>query len=76
MQVPASHRAVAQRAANGAVPLRRVALSCAVVQRAHAARRRFQPVRAVWDDSMTLADLRQQLDAALKVEDYALVRVL
>eukprot|EP00197_Chlamydomonas_leiostraca_P011393 CAMPEP_0202867756 /NCGR_PEP_ID=MMETSP1391-20130828/9606_1 /ASSEMBLY_ACC=CAM_ASM_000867 /TAXON_ID=1034604 /ORGANISM="Chlamydomonas leiostraca, Strain SAG 11-49" /LENGTH=211 /DNA_ID=CAMNT_0049547819 /DNA_START=20 /DNA_END=655 /DNA_ORIENTATION=+ len=26
--------------------------------------------RAVWDESMTLADLRNQLEAALKVEDY------
>eukprot|EP00955_Chlamydomonas_euryale_P033679 349608-Chlamydomonas_euryale.AAC.10 len=26
--------------------------------------------RAVWDESMTLADLRAQLDAALAVEDY------
>jgi protein-arginine kinase activator protein McsA len=25
----------------------------------------------VWDDSVTLSDLRQQLDAAVATEDYA-----
>eukprot|EP00878_Enallax_costatus_P010002 GHUV01010440.1.p1 GENE.GHUV01010440.1~~GHUV01010440.1.p1 ORF type:complete len:214 (+),score=29.90 GHUV01010440.1:172-813(+) len=40
----------------------------------HVARRRLARLQvcSVWDDSLTLADLRQKLDAAVADEDYAL----
>lgn len=34
-------------------------------------RRLAQPPCSVWDESVTLADLRQKLDAAVAQEDYA-----
>lgn len=33
--------------------------------------RRLQVAHAIWDESMTLADLKAQLDAALEIEDYS-----
>lgn len=36
------------------------------------ARVRLGPRSAVWDEAMTLSDLRAQLDVALKTEDYSL----
>ncbi len=30
------------------------------------------PSRAIWDESMTLVDLKVQMEEALKVEDYSL----
>jgi protein-arginine kinase activator protein McsA len=41
----------------------------------HAKQRRISTC-SVWDDSMTLADLRQQLDAAVSKEDYSLAAQL
>lgn len=32
---------------------------------------RCRPLKSVWDDSLTLSDLRQKLDAAVAAEDYA-----
>ena len=53
-----------------------VDLTCCRVRPRHVVglvrRRAGPPCRAVWDDSMTLADLKAQLDAALKVEDYTM----
>lgn len=32
---------------------------------------RCRPLKSVWDESLTLSDLRQKLDAAVAAEDYA-----
>lgn len=39
-------------------------------------RRASRPAKALWDDSMTLSDLQNQLETALQVEDYQLAAKL